>query len=260
MRPQDHSWEPDGPSPGTAVSFGGGADSSNRPWETDSLRLAGPALARLLGPLSVAAAAVLALADLALLYSPDGGYGFGSYEPLAGVPRWRLLAGHYTGVLLLPAYIGGYWLASWALRAAGARWSWPVFILGAWGTAVAVGYQAMLSLLALVVQLGAGEPALSAALLERAGAFTEPLHATVNVLFVAASAWFAAAVLSGRGGLPRWLAAAVPMLAALAFELPYLLAPRLTPALVLAPASFHLGHLVFFALVTVALRRSPRLA
>ncbi len=195
---------------------------------------------------------------MALLYSPEGGYGFASYEPLAAVPRWRLLTGHYLGVLLLPAYIPGYWLVHRRLRDAGRWLSWPVFLLGSYTAAIAVACHGLLAVLALIVQHGAADPAAAQRLLEQARPFADPLHAVVNALFVLTSLWFAAAVLSGRSRLPRWLAAASPLLAGLVFALPHLLAPGFGPALVAAPASFNLGHLVFFALVTaIPRRRTP---
>ena len=238
-------------------SLGGGADSSNRPWETDSLRIGASDAPLTLGLLAICAAAFLSLADMALLYSPQGGYGFGSYQALTDVPRWRLLLGHYLGILLLPAYIPGYWLVRHGLRDAGGWCSWPVFLLGSYMAAIGGAFHGLIALLALIVQHGGTEPEAAGRLLESARAFADPLHGAVNGLFVLVSLWFAVAVVSGRTRFPRWLAAANPLVLGLLFVTPYFLAPTFRPALLAAPASFNLAHLVFFCLVTAALRRTP---
>ncbi len=233
-----------------------GASTDNRPWETDSLPIAGGE-PLWLGVVAICAAAGLSLADMALLYSPDGGYGFASYGPLADVPRWRLLAGHYLGVLLLPAYLPGYWLVYSGLRDAG-RWrSLPVLLLGSYTAVLGVAVHGLFALLALIVQHREVDAAGAARLLELARPFADPLHGLVNTLFALTSIWFALAVLSRRTRYPRWLAAANPLLLGLLFVLPYFVAPGFPPALLTAPASFHLAHLVFFCLVVACLRRAP---
>ena len=239
-------------------SFGGGADSSNRPWETDSLRIGVAHPPPALGLLAICAAALLTVADMALLYSADGGYGFagyGSLASLAELPRWRLLLGHYLGILLLPAYIPGYWLVLEGLREAGPWRSWPVFLLGSYAAAIGGAFHGLIALLALIGRHNADDPAASAELLAQARAFADPLHGLLSALLVLTSIWFAVAVLSGHTRFPRWLAAANPLLLGLAFVAPYLAAPELWPTRLAAPAAFNLAHLVFFILVTAALRK-----
>ncbi len=257
MQTEEDIWRSERPTKADAASLGGAADSSNRPWETDSLRIGAADAPLALGLLAICAAALLSLADMALLYSPEGGYGFASYQPLAEVPRWRLLLGHYLGILLLPAYIPGYWLVLHGLRDAGTRWSWPVFLLGSYTAAIGGAFHGLIALLALIVQHGGADAAASDQLLGQARAFADPLHGLANALFVATSLWFALAVLSGRTRFPRRLALANPLVLGLLFVAPYLVAPGFGPALLAAPASFNLAHLVFFCLVTAALRRPP---
>ena len=259
MQPEEHSWRTGQPPDGGSAWLNGGADSSNRPWETDSLRIAGGDPVARVGVLVACAAALLALADMALLSSAAGEHAFGDYGRLAEVPRWRLLLGHYLGILLLPAYVPGYWLVFRGLRQAGGWRSWPVFLIGSYSAIIAGAYHGLIALFALIVQLGITEPAAAGELLERARAFAEPLHGAIDALFVLASAWFAVAVLGGRTRFPRWLAAANPLVLALVLGAPNELVPGFTPARLAAPASFNLAHLVFFLLVTVALRRATAL-
>ena len=257
MQAEEDIWRSERQPDCGATSLVGAADSSNRPWETDSLRIGAEEAPTALGVLVICVAALLSLADMALLYSPAGGYGFASYEPLAEVPRWRLLVGHYLGLLLLPAYIPGYWLVFRGLREAGPWRSWPVFLLGSYLAAIGGACHGLLALVAIIVQHGETDPAASERLLGLARGFIDPLHAVVNALFVLVSLWFAAGVLSGVTRYPRWLALANPLLLAILFVVPYYLAPGFTPALLAAPASFNLAHLVFFCLIVAALRREP---
>ena len=257
MQPEEHTRRNGHATEAGSASLGGAADSSNRPWETDSLRIAGAGTALRMGLLAICAATMLSLADMALPHSPAGAYGLGDYRALAEVPRWRLLLGHYLGILLLPAYIPGYWLVFRGLRRAGAWWSWPVFLLGSYTVAIAGARHGLVALLALMARLGAAEPAASRDLLDQARAFADPLRGAVIALLVLVSLGFAVAVLGGRTRFPRWLAAANPLVLALLFVAPHQLAPGFTPARLAALAGFDLTHLVFFVLVTAALRRAP---
>ena len=257
MRSEEDIWRSEPAGQAVAASLGGAADSSNRPWETDSLRIGADEPPPALGLLAICAAALLACADLALLYSSDGVYGFGRYEPLAEVARWRLLLGHYLGVLLLPAYIPGYWLVFRGLRDAGPWRSWPVFLLGSYAAAIAVAWHGSIALLTVIARHGADDATAAARLLAQARDFADPLRGVVNVLVVLLSLAFAVAVLSGLSRFPRWLAAANPLVLGLIFVAPHFAAPGFAPARFAAPAAFNLAHLVFFCLVTAALRRAP---
>lgn len=255
MQPEQDIREASHDAAGCAPAADGGADSSNRPWETESLRIPARGAVPRLGLLAIGAAALLSLTDLALLGAPAGGGGLDGHEQLAAMPRWRLVAAHYLGVLLPPAYIAGYWLVFRGLRDAGPWHSWPVLLLGSYAAALAGVRHGLLALRAVVVGQDGGAAAQQ--LLAETRAFVDPLHALVSTLVALTSLWLVAAVLSGRTRLPRWMALANPLVPTLLFALPALLAPgagfgRLTAA------SYDLGHLVFFCLVTAVLRGADR--
>ena len=254
MQTEDEIWRSDRQPDCGASSLGGGADSSNRPWETDSLRTGAGDPPLTLGLLAICAAAVLSLADMALAYAPEGGYGFGLYQPFEALPQWRLMLGHCTGMLLLPAYIPGYWQVCRNLREAGAWLSRAVFVIGSLTAVIAATCHGGVALRALMVQTGFGGPA-SERVLGLARGISDPLSGWINIPFALASFGFTLAVLSGRTRFPRWLAYANPMVVGLVFVAPSLAAPTFLPALLAAPASFNLAHLVFFCLVTASLRQ-----
>lgn len=236
------------------LSLGGGADSSNRPWETHSLQIRSGGSPLTYGLLAICAAAILSLADVALAHAAEGGYGFGLYQPLEALPRWRLMFGHGAGLLLLPVYIAGYWSVFQILRDAGVRRSWPVFALGSLTAIITAACHGEIALRDLLAGAGFGATA-SDRLLGLARDISDPLSGWINLPLALASLGFAFAVLSAHPRLPRWLAWANPMVLALAFVSPSLAAPDFAPALITAAASYNLGHLAFFCLVTSALRK-----
>lgn len=228
------------------ASLGGGADSSNRPWETDAIRISADRESRLPGLLAIGAAAILALAWLTLPQSPPLDGGSASYLRLAEASRWSLLLSHCLGVLLLPLYGAGYWLAARGLRGAGAWRSRPVFLLGSCMAAIAGAHHGLLAVLTRVAWHGGANPERAARLLAQAGAYSEPLQGLALGLGALASAWFAIGVVSGSTRFPRWLALANPLVLGAALA-----------AVLATPASFHLAHLLFFCLIVRALRQAP---
>lgn len=234
MQPEpDH--RPEGPSGGHGPSLDAGADSSNRPWETDSMRIGQGDLPLVWGWVAAAAAALAAIGDLLALASPAA-------PGALAMTRWPPLVGHYLGLLATPLFIPGYWLVYRGLRPAGAWSSLPVFLLGAYLAALAGGLRVAAALPAALVG-GPGEALAGLRL------WVGPLAGLALALLVLVSLWFAVATAGGRSHLPRWLAPAGPLLPALAVL-------AIVPAMPqLLPLAADLGHLVFFAAVTAALAR-----
>ncbi len=217
MQPEAHSGTEMPPAAGGGHDFAAGADSSNRPWETDSLRLEADRPPLALGWLAMGAAAALLLSALA----PG--------EGATGSPGWRL----WLGILLLPAYAAGYRLTGWGLADVG---GWRARPLGPLGFYVAV--------LAVVLHALLGSPV-------PATAASRPLVALLALLLAAFSLCLALAVATGQSRYPPWLALANPFLLTALCTLPF----STTPWLDTIPPGFHLAHLLFFLAVTVTLSR-----
>lgn len=202
---------------GAGHGLAAGADSSNRPWETDALRIEADRPPLALGWLAVGAAAALLLAALA---------------PAAGAPQpsgWRL----WLGILLLPAYAAGYRLTGWGLREAGAWRALPVFPLGLY-----------VAVLAAVLHVLLGSKA-------AAGTLSPPLLALIVLLLAALSLSLALAIATGQTRYPPWLALANPFLLTALCTLPFWKAGPIATL----PPGFHLAHLLFFLAVTLTLGR-----
>jgi hypothetical protein len=64
-------------------------------------------LLRLTGIVGIITGIAMSIAHISLLYSSAGGYE--SDAVLLTIPMWRLLLGHYLGVLMLPFYLIAFW-------------------------------------------------------------------------------------------------------------------------------------------------------
>ena len=87
---------------------------------------------RLTGIVGIITGIAMSIADISLLYSLAGGYE--SDAMLLTIPMWRLLLGHYLGVLM-PFYLIALWHLYEGIKAGGARLSIPVAALLGYGRA-----------------------------------------------------------------------------------------------------------------------------
>jgi hypothetical protein len=211
---------------------------------------------RVAGLVAVGAALACVVGDLALQYTPSSRDLFApDYRYLAGIPEWRLLLGHYLGVLTLPLQLAGIWLMYQALLPAGQRLALPVFILGAYSVAAGPALHSMFAMLALIVQArvgaAAGTQAALAGALGRASPFVNPLGAVILTAILLTSLGYAVVVGFRPTRLPRWMALCNPAVFLAVEGLLALAVPAL--ALVLVPAGLNLAHLCFYVLLTVLL-------
>lgn len=149
---------------------------------------------------------------------------------LASISPRRVVAGGLIGVFATPLTFGGAALIYLALRPAGAWLALPPALLTGFAAAVApfihgsfiyVGQQAHAYAAAPAAQR---EPL--GALLRGALTTIFSSYAALFIAVVLASLWFVAVVLSGRAGLPAWVALANPVLLITAWLALMRVAPR----------------------------------
>lgn len=213
---------------------------------------------RAAGLLAVGAALACVAGDLALQYTanqadllaPD-------YRYLIGIPEWRLLLGHYVGVLALPLQLAGIWLMYQALLPAGRWFALAVGLGGAYAVAAGPGLHSTFGILALVVQARASAAphsatqAVLASILQRTDPFVTPLGAVILTVMLLTYLGYALVVGFRHTRLPRWMALCNPITFLLVGGLLSLAIPAV--ALVVVPAGLNLTHLCFYALLTVLL-------
>ena len=109
-------------------------------------------LLRLTGIVGIITGIAMSIADISLLYSSAGGYE--SDAVLLTIPMWRLLLGHYLGVLMLPFYLIAIWHLYEGIKPGGAWLSIPVAALLGYVAAAGGAFHGSIASLALIVQGG----------------------------------------------------------------------------------------------------------
>jgi hypothetical protein len=211
-------------------------------------------LIRLAGIVGIITGIAMSVADISLLYSPAGGYE--SDAMLRTIPIWRLLLGHYLGVLMLPFYLIALWHLYEGIKTSGAWRSIPVVALFGYVAAAGGAFHGSIAGLALIVQAGLGASpetqTVLTHLLANAHLFVEPLQAVVFLAGFVASVWLGAAILSGHTAYPRWFLLANPVLVHAVLFASYLLTPNPVSTLLL-PATTSLSLLILFGFSTALL-------
>src|SRR5438093_7501320 len=114
-------------------------------------------LLRRAGIVGIVTGVALSIADISLLYSPAGGYE--SDAMLLTIPVWRLLPGHYLGVLMLPFFLIAVWHLYEGLKPGGAWLAIPVAALLGYGLAAAGPFLGSFAVPALLAQAKSGAQA-----------------------------------------------------------------------------------------------------
>ena len=211
-------------------------------------------LLRLAGIVGIITGIATSIADISLLYSSAGGYE--SDAMLLTIPMWRLLLGHYLGVLMLPFYLIALWPLYEGIKPGGAWLSIPVAALLGFGLATGGAFHGSIAVLALIAQARVGASpetqTVLTHLLANAHQFVEPLQAVVFLALFAGSMWLGAAILSGHTAYPRWFVLANPVLVDAVLFASYVLTPNPVSTLLL-PATASLSLLILFGLSTALL-------
>jgi hypothetical protein len=211
-------------------------------------------LLRLAGIVGIITAIAMSIADISLLYSSAGGYE--SDAMLLTVPMWRLLLGHYLGVLMLPFCLIALWHLYEGIKTGGPWISIPVVALLGYVVAAGGAFHGSIAVLALIAQARAGSSpetqTVLTHLLANVHQFIEPLQAVVFLALFMGSMWLGAAILSGRTAYPRWFVLANPVLVHAVLFASYLLTPNPISTLLL-PATASLSLLILFGFSTALL-------
>lgn len=205
----------------------------------------GPEEARALLAALTVLALLGAVADTLMLFAP--GFSLNPFKAALTIPRGRIVAGLFLGLLVIPCYGAGYWLVYRRLIPAGAGYALPVLALGLVGVVWGVVFHTALGTALLGAQaarpapdevLNAWEPSLPVLV---------PLFVVLHLLLVIGSVSLSLALHTGLSDLPRrltWLSPAVVTLVLFALSLLKGHAGDL-----LQPAALNLAHAVFFAAV-----------
>ena len=202
---------------------------------------------RLAGIIGIIFSLLSVVADITLLYNPEGGYFVGDYAFLKGFSPERMAWGHYLGIFFIPAQLVGLYPVYKGLAPMGRKYG---IILGATGIYIAypgVAYHGSVAFIADGINQVGPEH------VEGLKLFSEPLAAFFVFGFIVLSILFLIPVMRGKSAFPKWMALLNPLSIYLLVFLLYLAIPSIGNPLLVAGFNFALA--AFFLLCLVTFRR-----
>lgn len=189
-----------------------------------------------------------ALADVLLLYHPEGGYGAGNYLFLQEIASQRLLWGHYIGIFAIPLEGLGLWFIYEGIKPAGKAIALGVLLFGLYILFPGVVFHATLIFTAHMLKLQQQLPEDSLTHIQDIMplwlSFSEPLAIVLFAGFVIASLLLAWIITTKPTDFAKWLALCNPLTFYSVFVILYFLFPAVGTLLV--PAGFNLAFFLFF--------------
>lgn len=218
---------------------------------------------RLLGLAGIIGVLLTIASDFILLGRPDTGYSFLKLgtSSMTGIESWRITAGTFIGVFMLPFQIAGLISLYHGLKPAGRFMPVIMILVDAHALIMGVAFHASYAFIASGWKMfDAAGPAIDAVsgLLSDFDFYWKLMMAVMFTELAASSVMFVLLVLKGKSLYPKWMAASNPLcLTALLF----LLIP-LIPSPVggfIGPAVLNLSTLVFFVISTALIYKKLKL-
>ena len=208
---------------------------------------------RWFGIIGIIAAFLGCVADVLLLYAPNGGYERQDYLFFEQIPQWRLTLGHYLGVLVIPLELIGFWQVYQAIKSAGNKYVIPVMLATVYVMVIGVAYHAMVSIGGTVIR--AKNYALLSeeyftSFFDTIKFYFEPFGAILFVLFLFISAGLFYIIWFRKTLYPKWVAFFNPLFVYLAIVVMYLLFPQHIGSMLMV-AGFNFSILILLSISTV---------
>ncbi len=197
--------------------------------------------------LAIIASCIGCMADVLLLYSPNGNYHIGDYTFFKDISSERLIWGHYLGVFFIPFELLGFWVVSKTFKQAGEKVPLLFFAAISFIMFPGVVYHGTLIFVAYILKISNYDPLV----LEEIRWFFEPMSAILGVFFFLFSLYLLYAHIKNKTSLPKWLMYFNPGLLYLIIILIYFLIP--TIGNILMVAGFNLAIGLFLLACTFAL-------
>ncbi len=193
--------------------------------------------------------AVVGVGEYLLHYNPLGYADSANFQFLQGLPRKRLIAGHFLAVLAAPAYLLGYWALTQGFARVSQRNRALFTAIAFYTFVVAAIWIGSRGFLAVVVQANVTGVIADYKLL------LESLIWIVRVGVAVYSVLLVAFIVKSQTIYPRWFAWINPIVLLLAV-FSTLAWPALGSHLV--PSAMNVAHLPFFAVMTLLLANADR--
>lgn len=156
--------------------------------------------------IGILGALIGAVADVLLLYTPDARYETGSYLFFNDIAYWRLLAGHYLGILFIPLELFGLAAFLYCLQPLSRLKNSLLLCCTFMVMMVGVTYHATLGQLAIYIKTGGGSK-----LLHLYQSFSEPLSVGLFLIFLILCIIIAHHLFTQPTMYPKWMAFLSPI-------------------------------------------------
>ena len=203
------------------------------------------------------AAAIGCLADVLLLYNPQGGYELGFDEVLRRINNpFRSMLGGLLGVFVLPFMLLGCWALRQVLATTHHKTANFVFATAVYTLCVGVAWHGMAGIAAPALNLESNGNNIAAAadFAQHVLFLLQPVGVVLVVLFGAISASMAAVIYGGKTPFSNKLAFINPFVIYILCFVAYVLHAKIGGALLVA--GFNLSLFIWFLLTYQALQQS----
>lgn len=200
--------------------------------------------------IALAAALLGAVADVLLLYNPNGGYEMDDYRFMLDLAPTRILIGHFLGIVFIPLEMLGLFQVYRALKPAGEGWAWAIVVSALYLGFPGVVYHGTVASTSSVLRLMEQAPELVKPEWDFIRLQVDPLAAALPIGFVIMTIILTYVILKKPTLYPKWMAWCNPLTFYALFLICYLIIPPLGSLLI--PAGFNLAFFFFFLFSLIA--------
>jgi len=218
---------------------------------------------RLLGLIGIIGVLFTIASDLVLLGRPDTGYSFFRLgtSGMTGIESWRITAGTFVGVFMLPFQIAGLISLYYGLRPSGRIMPLIVLLTDAHALVMGVAFHASYAFIAGGWKLfdAAGEGNMDVSrLISDFDFYWKLIIVIMFTELIASSVLFVLLVLKGRTLYPKWMAISNPLCLTALLSLVIPVIPSPVGGFV-GPAVLNLSTLIFFVMSTLLIYKKLKL-
>lgn len=210
----------------------------------------GKDMVRIATYIALIAALLGATADVLLLYNPKGGYEADDYRFLLDLCKYRMLTGHFLGIIFIPLEMLGLFQVYRALKPAGGYWAWAIVICALYLGFPGVVYHGTVVSTGSVLRLMEQAPTIVAPEWDYIRMQVDPLAVALPLGFVIMTIILTYVILTKPTLYPKWMAWCNPLTFYVLFLVSYLIVPAVGSFLI--PAGFNLAFFFFFMFSLIA--------
>ncbi|MDX2001481.1 MAG: DUF6796 family protein [Chitinophagales bacterium] len=194
--------------------------------------------------LAIVAAFIGAVADVLLLYNPEGGYENGDYFFLTQISNFRLLAGHYIGIFFIPLAMMGLLHVYHCLKPAGVTLAAGICMATLYLGYPGVVFHGTVAFTANFLKLMINGDTNINSLMPYIRMLSDPLAIFMPLAFMTVSGLFVYTVIRRQTRYKRWMLFCNPLTFYSIFLVSYIVVPPVGE--ILLPAGFNLSFGLFF--------------